>query len=167
MHGERRRRGSAGEPALNLDPPHHRGAVDTWACAIDPETPDAVERRWLGQSFGGDYVAFTIRDDGTLTDRRRWAEIPGTAPDGCTLDGAGGIWFSDALGSQVVRVEAGGTVTDRLATPMPTFACMLGGHDGRTLFALCSPGSHPDESAGLGAGAIHSVRVEHPRAGRP
>ena len=121
----------------------------------------------VGQSFGGDYIAFSLHDDGTLTDRRQWAEVPGSAPDGCTLDAAGGIWFSDALGSQVVRVEEGGEVTDRIATPMPTFACMLGGDDGRTLFVLCSPGSHPDESAGKGAGAIYTRTVEHAHAGRP
>ena len=121
----------------------------------------------VGQSFGGDYVAFTIGDDGRLSDRRRWAAIEGTAPDGCTLDAGGGIWFSDALGSQVVRVEEGGRVTHRVPTPQPTFACMLGGGDGRTLYALCSPGSHPDQVAGRGAGAIHRMRVEHPRAGRP
>jgi sugar lactone lactonase YvrE len=121
----------------------------------------------VGQSFGGDYVAFTIEDDATLTDRRPWAEIPGTAPDGCTLDAAGGIWFSNALGSEVVRVEEGGNVTDRLATPMPSFACMLGGDDGRTLFALCAPGSHPDQVAGKAAGAIYTTAVDHPHAGRP
>ena len=121
----------------------------------------------VGQSFGGDYVAFTIGDDGTLNDRRQWAEIPGTAPDGCSLDRQGGIWFSDALGSQVIRVEEGGTVTHQVATPMPTFACMLGGHDGRTLHALCAPGSHPDECAGKAAGAIYTMHVEQPRAGRP
>jgi sugar lactone lactonase YvrE len=121
----------------------------------------------VGQSFGGDYIAFTIRDDGTLTDRRQWAEIPGTAPDGCTLDAAGGIWFSDALGSQVVRVLEGGEVTHRVPTPQSTFACMLGGADGRTLYALTAPGSHPDECAGQAAGAIHSKRVDEPRAGLP
>jgi len=121
----------------------------------------------VGQSFGGDFVAFTIQDDGTLAGRRTWAEIPGTAPDGCTLDAAGAIWFSDALGAEVVRVEEGGRVTDRLPTPMPTFACMLGGHDGRTLYALCAPGSHPDECAGKEAGAIFATRVAEPHAGRP
>ena len=121
----------------------------------------------VGQSFGGDFVAFTIDDDGSLSARRRWAEVPGTAPDGCTLDADGAIWFSDALGSQVVRVREGGEVTDRVATPAPTFACMLGGDDGRTLVALCAPGSHPDEVAGKAAGAIYTTRVEHPHAGRP
>jgi sugar lactone lactonase YvrE len=121
----------------------------------------------VGQTFGRDYVAFTIRDDGSLTDRRQWAHIPDTSPDGCVLDEAGGIWFSDASGSRVMRVEEGGAVTDEVATPMPTYACMLGGGDGRTLFALCSPGSHPDETAGVGGGAIHTRRVEHAHAGLP
>jgi sugar lactone lactonase YvrE len=119
----------------------------------------------VGQSFGGDYVAFTIGDDGSLTDRRQWADIPGTAPDGCALDAAGGIWFSDAVGSQVVRVEEGGTVTDRVPTPMPTFACML--DDTGTLYALCAPGSHPDECAGKAGGAIYTMPVEHAHAGLP
>lgn len=121
----------------------------------------------VGQSFGGDYVAFTIGDDATLTARRTWATIEGTAPDGCTLDAAGGIWFSDAVGSQVVRVEEGGNVTHRIATPQPTFACMLGGNAGTTLFALCAPGSGADASAGKAAGAIYSMTAEHPHAGRP
>ena len=121
----------------------------------------------VGQSFGGDYVAFTINDDATLTDRREWAAIPGTAPDGCTLDAAGGIWFADALNPQVIRVEEGGAITDRLVTPQSTFACVLGGDDGRTLFALCAPGSHPDEVEGKAGGAIYTTRVEHPHAGRP
>ena len=129
-------------------------------------TPDG-ETLIVGQTFGGDYQAFTIGDDGTLTNRRQWAEIPGTAPDGCTLDAGGGIWFSDALGSQVVRVEEGGAVTDRVATPQPTFACALGGDDGRTLHVLCAPGSHPDEVAGKAGGAIYTMRVQHPYAGRP
>jgi sugar lactone lactonase YvrE len=121
----------------------------------------------VGQSFGGDFVAFTIADDGTLTDRRQWAEVPGTAPDGCTLDADGAIWFSDAIGSQVVRVEEGGEVTARVPTPSPTFACALGGGDGRTLFTLCAPGSHPDDVEGKAAGAILTTRVEHPHAGLP
>ena len=129
-------------------------------------TPDG-DTLIVGQTFGGDYQAFTIGDDGTLSDRRQWAEIPGTAPDGCTLDAGGGIWFSDALGSQVVRVEEGGAVTDRVATPQPTFACTLGGDDGRTLHVLCAPGSHPDEVADKAGGAIYTMRVGHPHAGRP
>ncbi len=129
-------------------------------------TPDGTTLI-VGESWGGGYEAWTIRDDGTLTERRRWADIPGTAPDGCTLDAAGAIWFADAIGSQVVRVLEGGEVTHRVPTPQPVFACMLGGDDGRTLYALTAPGSHPDQVAGVGGGAIHHVRVDEPHAGLP
>jgi sugar lactone lactonase YvrE len=129
-------------------------------------TPDGATLI-VGQSFGGSYVAFDIEADGTLSGRRQWAEIPGTAPDGCALDADGGIWFSDALGSQVVRVVEGGEVTDRIPTPQPTFACMLGGPDGTTLFVLTAPGSHPRDVAGKGAGAIWTTTVASPHAGLP
>ena len=121
----------------------------------------------VGESFGAGYEAFTIADDATLGDRRRWADVPGMAPDGCTLDADGAIWFADALGSQVVRVREGGEITGTIATPAPTFACALGGDDGRTLFVLCAPSSRPDEVAGKGAGAIYTTTVDVPHAGRP
>ncbi len=121
----------------------------------------------VGQSFGGDYVAFTIGDDGSLHDRREWATMPGMAPDGCTLDAEGAIWFSDAAGAGVVRVREGGEITHTIATPMPSYACVLGGDDGRTLFALCAPDAHPDAVAGKAAGAIYAVEVDVPHAGLP
>lgn len=121
----------------------------------------------VGQSFGGDYIAFDIGADASLSNRRQWAAIPGTAPDGCSLDAAGGIWFSDARGSQVVRVVEGGEVTHRLPTPQPTFACVLGGADGRTLHALCADGSHPNKVAGSRSGTILTTLVEHAHAGLP
>ena len=121
----------------------------------------------VGQSFGGNYIAFDIEADATLTNRREWAQIPGTAPDGCSLDANGGIWFSDAIGSQVIRVLEGGEVTHRVPTPQPTFACMLGGADGKTLFVLTAPGAHPDEAAGIAGGSIWTMPVDVPHAGLP
>jgi sugar lactone lactonase YvrE len=117
----------------------------------------------VGESFGADYVAFDIADDATLSNRRVWASVPGMAPDGCALDGDGAIWFSDALGSQVVRVLEGGAVTDRVATPMPTYACALGGEDLDTLFVLCSPATHPDDVAGKALGAIFTLDLNRVR----
>lgn len=121
----------------------------------------------VGESFGGQYTAYSIADNGDLGDPRIWASIPGTAPDGCTLDADGGIWFADALGAQLIRVVEGGEVTHTLPTGAPTFACVLGGADGKTLFALTAVDSHPDKAAGSGSGTILSTRVDVPRAGRP
>lgn len=121
----------------------------------------------VGQSFGGNYIALDIGDDATLSNRREWASVPGSAPDGCALDAEAGIWFSDALEPQVVRVLEGGEVTHRIPTPQPTFACMLGGADRRTLFVLTAPGSHPDQAAPAADGAIWTMPVDVPGAGLP
>lgn len=121
----------------------------------------------VGESMGARYTAFTIGADGTLGDRRVWAEVPGTAPDGCTLDVDGGIWFADALGAQVIRVLEGGVITDRIDVGAPTFACTLGGDDGRTLFVLTAPGPTPEQAAGRAAGTILTTRVRFGHAGHP
>jgi len=121
----------------------------------------------VGQTFGGGYAAFTVAADATLHDRRVWAETPEMAPDGCTFDSGGGIWFADAVGSQVVRVLEGGEITHRVATPMPTYACALGGPAGTTLYVLCAPDSAPAAVDGKRAGALYALEVEIPHAGLP
>lgn len=125
----------------------------------------------VGESFGGQFTSFTIADDGSLTEPRIWAEVEGTAPDGCTMDVEHRIWYSDAVGRQVVRVIGAGAIDDpstlRLGTPNNTYACMLGGDDGTTLFVLTCDDSHPDVIAGTATGAIYSTPVDAPRAGRP
>jgi sugar lactone lactonase YvrE len=118
----------------------------------------------VGESLAGRYTAFEIAPDATLGAGRVWAEIPGSAPDGCTIDAEGAIWFSDAFGGRVVRVTEGGEVTDTVDTPDSTFACMLGGADGRTLYVLTAAGSHPDEVDGRATGALYATQVEVPRS---
>ncbi|MDY7103741.1 MAG: SMP-30/gluconolactonase/LRE family protein [Actinomycetota bacterium] len=129
-------------------------------------TPDG-ETLVVGESYGARYRAFTIAPDGTLHDQRVWAEVPGCAPDGCSLDAAGGIWFADARGQRVVRVVEGGEITDVVETGVGTYACALGGDDGRTLFILTAPDAHPDRVAGRGEGAILMTTVAEPHAGLP
>jgi sugar lactone lactonase YvrE len=89
------------------------------------------------------------------------------APDGCTLDEAGGIWFADAVGARVVRVEEGGRITDTLDVGTDVYACALGGADGRTLYVLAAPDADPTRAAGTGRGSILTTRVEHAHAGLP
>src|SRR5262245_3292510 len=60
----------------------------------------AGSTRIAGGTMGGGYTAFTIGDDGWLTDRRVWASVEGVAPDGCALDAEGYVWAADALGNR-------------------------------------------------------------------
>ena len=125
----------------------------------------------VGETFGGQYTAFTIDHDGSLTEPRIWATVQGTAPDGCTLDEEEGVWFSDAVGKQIVRVIGSGDIDDpstiRMGTPDNTYACMLGGDDGHTLFVVTCNDASPEKAAGTATGAIHSTRVDVAHAGRP
>ncbi len=121
----------------------------------------------VGESFGREFSAFDIGEAGRLSNRRVWASVPGTAPDGCCYDSEDGIWYADALGNAAVRVLEGGEITHRVETEQGCFACMLGGDDGRTLFLVTAPDSHPDRVGGTGQGRIDTVRVEVPRDGLP
>ena len=121
----------------------------------------------VGETFGGRYTAFTIADDGSLTDRRVWAEIPGHAPDGCALDADGGIWFADPVNHRVTRVIEGGEITHMVETADGAFACALGDDDRRTLYVITCAGSSDADTIGTGTGAISTMRVDAPGAGLP
>ena len=129
-------------------------------------TPDA-RTLIVGETFGRRATAFTIAADGTLHDRRVWADLGDVMPDGCTLDAEGAIWFADARGTAVVRVREGGEITDRVETGQHTFACALGGDDGRTLFVLCADSAHDEDVVGTATGTIRTLRVGVPHAGLP
>jgi len=122
----------------------------------------------VGETMGGQYRAYDIENDGSLSNGRVWASIIGLLPDGCTLDSDAAIWFSDAgPGQQICRVAEGGEILERFPTPDPTFACMLGGADGKTLFVLTAPGSAKEVVAGKARGVLWTTRVDAPRAGWP
>ncbi len=118
----------------------------------------------VAESFGSDFKAFDVSADGTLSNSRVWAAMPGTAPDGCDIDAEGGIWFADALGSRVMRVVEGGEVTDEIAVGTGAFACALGGADGKTLYILAAPSSNEHEIAGKASGSIMTAQVAVSRA---
>jgi sugar lactone lactonase YvrE len=152
-----------------------RSDGSVWSAAQDLLLPNGCvitedgQTLIVGESVGQRYTAFPIAGDGSLRIERRhlWASLPGKAPDGCTLDAEGGIWFADVLRGEVLRVVEGGTITHRMKPPRRAFACALGGSDGRTLFVTCARGRTGTECAGKGSGAIYTTRVASPHSGRP
>ena len=129
-------------------------------------TPDGTTLI-VGESIGSRYTAFTIRDDGTLADRRVWADVPGKGPDGCVLDAEGAIWMADAFGAGCFRVTEGGAIVAAITASQPVFACTLGGSDRRTLYLLTAPGFGEELCAGKGMGRIEAAEVDVPGAGLP
>ena len=97
----------------------------------------------VAESAANRLTAYRIEADGSLTDRRV---------------------FADPLHSTVVRVADGGEVLERRATEQGAFACELGGDDGCTLFvctydAVASASPEPKP-----VGRLEAARVEVPRA---
>jgi sugar lactone lactonase YvrE len=128
-------------------------------------TPDG-STLLVGELGAGRYTAFEIGADGSLSDRRTWAELPGRSPDGCCLDRDGAVWSCSAESPLVVRVGPGGEVLDEVVASQPAYACMLGGDDGTTLFLCTAPGIGPEQLASA-AGRIEAVDVGTGHAGRP
>ena len=123
----------------------------------------------VGETMGARYTAFTIDPDGSLRDRRVWAELAGVFPDGCGLDADGHIWCADAGGRRCLLVAEGGEVLAEVPAPdgFAVFACMLGGPDGRTLLQCCAPGLSPDDRIANQDACLVATTVDVGRAGRP
>ena len=83
-------------------------------------------------------TAFDIHSDGSLDNRRVWADLGNGAPDGICIDAEGAVWYADVPNKQCVRVREGGEVLQTVSTDRGCFACMLGGADRRTLFILAA-----------------------------
>jgi sugar lactone lactonase YvrE len=147
-------------------------------------TPDGMSLI-VGETFAGRYTAFAVAADGSLEDRRVWAQVTpeppagttlaeflaagGFAPDGCCLDREGHIWSADAEGQRCVRLAPGGDIVEEIRMPdgLGCFACMLGGADGRTLLMCAAPDFGEHTRAGQRGGVLFTTNVDAPHAGLP
>lgn len=121
----------------------------------------------VGETRGNCLTAWDIDSDGTLSNRRIWADLGANFPDGICLDEEGAIWVADPHLKETIRVREGGAVTHRISTgDLGSFACMLGGADRKTLYICTAPGSGPG-AAKARQGRIEYCRVDVPAAGLP
>ncbi|WP_116450224.1 SMP-30/gluconolactonase/LRE family protein [Blastococcus litoris] len=138
----------------------------------------------VGETWGNRFSAFDIAADGSLSNRRVWAELGAVpeggsieelmgqvviAPDGCTLDAEGHVWVADGFGSRAIRVAPGGAIVDEVAGPdgMGVYACALGGDDGRELLLCCAPDFYEHTRAPVREAVLVSTQVAVPHAGLP
>jgi sugar lactone lactonase YvrE len=139
--------------------------------AVTPDNSTLI----IAESFAGRLTAFDIAADGSLSNRRTWAD--GVGPDGICVDTGGAVWtgvgsFTDTL---VGRVLDGGEVRERVEPNAPCFACMLGGEDGRTLFMLTAEWRMDEGfeeniarlTTGPRTGRVLTARAPEPGAGWP
>jgi sugar lactone lactonase YvrE len=144
-------------------------------------TPDGTTLI-LAESMMNRLSAFGVKN-GTLGERYTWAEFgaaPTTinaaellgqvevAPDGICLDAEGAVWVADAVHARLIRVAEGGKILDERASEgLGLFACMLGGPEGRTLFACAAPSFLEHEASANHRASIIYTTVDVPHAGLP
>jgi sugar lactone lactonase YvrE len=134
--------------------------------AVTPDNGTLI----VAESFARRLTAFEIGADGSLSNRRVWADVTG---EGICIEAQGAVWCS-AVGADggnvVLRVREGGEVLDRIEVDRPCYACMLGGDDGRTRFMVVAQWFGPDRMDELfeaKTGQILTARVAVPHAGWP
>jgi len=132
--------------------------------AVTPDNATLI----IAESYGKKLTAFDIAADGSLSNRRTWADLGDGVPDGICLDADGAVWYADVPNKRCVRVREGGEVLQSVQLDRGGFACMLGGQDGRTLFIVAR------EWRGMASatettrtGQVLSIQAPAPHAGWP
>ncbi|MEO8292654.1 MAG: SMP-30/gluconolactonase/LRE family protein [Actinomycetota bacterium] len=128
--------------------------------AVTPDNATLI----VAESYGNRLTAFDIGADGTLANRRVWADLHDGTPDGICIDGEDAVWYADVPNQRCVRVRQGGDVLQTVDLDRGCFACMLGGPDGRTLFMTTNEWGGP---ASMGDGELKGqvVTAEAPAPG--
>ncbi|SDH12695.1 Sugar lactone lactonase YvrE [Lentzea fradiae] len=103
--------------------------------------PDGGDVLVVAETLRLGLTAFSVGGDGSLSDRRVWADVKehGIAPDGIAGDGDG-VWVAPALQAAAYRIAEGGAVTRKVETTQPCFAVAVVGDK---LVCLTAPDSHP------------------------
>ena len=132
--------------------------------AITPDDATLI----VAESYARRLTAFDIEADGSLGNRRVWADLGDGVPDGICVDAEGAVWYADVPNRRCVRVREGGDVLATVELDRGGFACMLGGPDGRTLFIAAAEWRGTEATfEGEPTGRVVVARAPAPHAGRP
>jgi sugar lactone lactonase YvrE len=121
----------------------------------------------VAETLGHRLTAFEIENDGSLKNRRVWAQFEDEVkPDGICLDRDGAIWVA-GTGPRALHVREGGEIDYQITTRQPVFATMLGGPERRHLF-MCTSASHdPVMTRRVSSATIDIAEVDTPGSGIP
>jgi sugar lactone lactonase YvrE len=129
-------------------------------------TPDGATLI-IGETLAFRLTAFDVNDDGTLSNRRVFAQMDYIATDGMCLDAEGQIWLANALEHRCIRVKEGGEITGEVLTSQNAFACNFGGKDRTTLYVMTAPTSDRFHIAEATEGKIEVASLTVGGAGTP
>src|SRR5262247_3539139 len=112
--------------------------------AVTPDNATLI----IAKSHCKRLTAFDIGGDGSLSNRRVWADLGDGVPDGICLDADNAVWYGDVPNKRCVRVREGGEVLQTVELDRGCFACALGGADRRTLFMMATEWKGPENMFG-------------------
>jgi sugar lactone lactonase YvrE len=122
----------------------------------------------VADSYGKSLTAFEIAPDGSLVNRRLWADLGDGVPDGICLDAENAVWYGDVPNKACVRVREGGEVLQTVDLDRGCFACALGGADRSTLFMMATEWRGPENMfEGPPTGRVLSIDAPAPGVGWP
>ena len=132
--------------------------------AVTPDNSTLI----VAESYSKRLTAFDIAANGSLSNRRVWADLGEGVPDGICLDAEGAVWYADVPNKRCARVREGGEELQSIGLDRGCFACMLGGPDLRTLFLVAREWhGMANLSGGMGTGQVLTVPAPAPAAGWP
>jgi sugar lactone lactonase YvrE len=121
----------------------------------------------VGESLGHRLTAFHIEEDGSLVNQSIWAELGDAVPDGIALDSDNGLWVASPLTRELLYVQQGGKITERIKCDSMPIACALGGPARKTLFVLLADSINPDECRAKRSARIDVMEVAVAGTGWP
>jgi sugar lactone lactonase YvrE len=134
--------------------------------AITPDNSTLI----IAESHARKLTAFDIGGDGSLSNRRIWADLGDGAPDGICIDAEGAVWYADVPNRRCVRVREGGEALQTVELDRGGFACMLGGATRTTLFIIANEWRGMEQIAEVArarTGRVVAVEAPAPHAGWP
>lgn len=122
----------------------------------------------IAESYGRKLTAFDIGADGSLKNRRVWADLGDGVPDGICIDADGAVWYADVPNKRCLRVREGGEALQTINLDRGCFACALGGPDKKTLFLMVAEWRGVEKMAdGERTGQVLTVQAPARGAGWP
>jgi sugar lactone lactonase YvrE len=172
-------------PVIRIDPDGSVSiAAEDLMCPngmlISPDGKTFVVAEWTGAR----YSAFTLTEDGELTDRRILCQLAPTptsedaaefmaelkgSPDGCAMDAEGHVWGADLVGGRMVRVSPAGEIVEEIPAPegLSYVTCAIGGSDGHTMVIAAAPGFDEETRRVSDDAVLLATTVPAARGGRP
>jgi sugar lactone lactonase YvrE len=97
----------------------------------------------VAETLGHRLTAFEIEQDGSLQNRRVWAQFQSDVrPDGICLDIEGSVWVA-SKSPTTLRVCEGGKIDHQVVSKRSVFGITLGGPENRHLYLCTSVASDP------------------------